>query len=158
MNSAKCSMSASVTRRGPATTVSPIRSSASDLRNGWPPSAFRSVPGIQWRVTADSTRGLACTAVRCMWCSTPRMPPISSPPPARPGPPCTSAGSGDPCPVDSAAVLAVQHEEAAVPGRQAEDDVPGEGDVSRDDRAGQAAPAAGREIDHLSHWVCPGSR
>ena len=37
MNSAKCSMSASVTVRGPATTLSPIRSSASDLRNGCTP-------------------------------------------------------------------------------------------------------------------------
>ena len=47
-------------------------------------------------------------------------------------------------------VLAVQHEEPAVPGRQAEDHVAGEGDVGRDDRAGQAAPAARRELDHLS--------
>ncbi len=38
-----------------------------------------------------------------MWCSTARMPPSSSPPPARPGPPCTSIGRGEPCPVDSLA-------------------------------------------------------
>ena len=31
------------------------------------------------------------------------MPPSSSPPPARPGPPCLSIGSGEPWPVDSAA-------------------------------------------------------
>ena len=36
-----------------------------------------------------------------------------------------------------------------MPGRQAEDHVAGEGDVGGDDRAGQAAPAARREIDHL---------
>ena len=36
-----------------------------------------------------------------MWCSTPRMPPSSSPPPARPGPPWTSTGSGEPWPVFS---------------------------------------------------------
>ena len=38
-----------------------------------------------------------------MWCRTARIPPSSSPPPARPGPPCTSIGSGLPWPVDSAA-------------------------------------------------------
>jgi hypothetical protein len=48
------------------------------------------------------------------------------------------------------AILAVQDEEPAVPGRQAEDHVAGEGGVRGDDRAGQAAPAAGRELDHLA--------
>ena len=43
------------------------------------------------------------------------MPPISSPPPARPGPPCTSAGSGEPCPVGLLRVLGVQHQQPPVP-------------------------------------------
>ena len=47
------------------------------------------------------------------------------------------------------AVLAVQDEEPAVPGRQAEDHVAGEGDVGGDNRADQAATAARRELDHL---------
>src|SRR4030095_898029 len=34
---------------------------------------------------------------------TPRIPPISSPPPALPGPPCTNSGRGETCPVDSLA-------------------------------------------------------
>ncbi len=49
-------------------------------------------------VSAVSISGEPCTAVRCMWCSTARMPPSSSPPPARPGPPCTRCGSGEPWP------------------------------------------------------------
>ena len=65
-------------------------------------------------------------------------------------------GSGEPWPVDSGAVLAVQDEQPAVPGRQAEHHVAGEGGVGGDDRADQAAPAAGRELDHLRR--CPGSR
>ena len=93
--------------------------------------------------------GLACTAVRCMWCSTPRMPPISSPPPARPGPPCTSAGSGEPCPVDSFGVLGVQHEQPAVPGRDAEHHLAGEVGVAGHHRPREAAVAARGELDHL---------
>ena len=57
-------------------------------------------------VTAVSMSGEPCTAVRCMWANTPRMPPISWPPPARPGPPCTSGGRGDPWPVLAAAIEA----------------------------------------------------
>ena len=46
-------------------------------------------------------------------------------------------------------VLAVQDEQASVPGGQPEDHLASEGRVGRDDRAGQAAPPAGREVDHL---------
>ena len=84
-----------------------------------------------------------------MWCSTPRMPPISSPPPARPGPPCTSAGSGEPCPVDSFASLVVEDQQPAVPRRDAEHHLAGERRVGGDDRAGQAALAACGQLDHL---------
>ena len=45
-----------------------------------------------------------------------------------------------------------------MPGRQAEDHVSGEGNVGRDDRAGQAAPAARRELDHLRGVVVADDR
>src|SRR4028118_859918 len=56
VNSAKCSMSSSVTARGPAVTESPMRSSASDLRNGGAPASGRRAPrpgqGLADRVDA----------------------------------------------------------------------------------------------------------
>ena len=60
-------------------------------------------PACHTPVSAVSISGEPWTAVRCMWCSTARMPPSSSPPPARPGPPCTRCGTGEPCPVDERA-------------------------------------------------------
>ena len=81
---------------------------------------LRASPVVQRPVIAVSMSGEAWMAVRCMWCSTPRMPPSSSPPPARPGPPCTSTGSGEPWPVDSFGVVAVEHQDPAVPRRDAE--------------------------------------
>ena len=84
-----------------------------------------------------------------MWCSTPRMPPISSPPPARPGPPWTSMGSGEPCPVDSLASSASSTSSRPCHGATPEHDLAGELRVGRDDRAGQAALPARRELDHV---------
>jgi hypothetical protein len=46
-------------------------------------------------------------------------------------------------------VLAIQDQQPSVPGGQPEDHVAREGRVGRDDRPDQAAPAAGREVDHL---------
>ena len=94
MNSAKCSMSASVTgaARPPPCRRSAGRRAACGT-GGAVDVAF--VPGIQRPVTAARTRGLACTAVRCRWCRTLRMPP--APRRRRPGPgrraPASAAGN-----------------------------------------------------------------
>ena len=62
-----------------------------------------SAPACQTPVSAVSMSGEPWIAVRRMWCSTARMPPSSSPPPARPGPPCTRCGIGEPWPVEERA-------------------------------------------------------
>ena len=65
-------------------------------------------------MSAVSISGEPCIAVRCMWCSTARMPPSSSPPPARPGPPWTRCGTGAPWPVEVRAVSRLEEQHAAV--------------------------------------------
>ena len=110
-------------------------------------------PVVQRPVIAVSMSGEAWIAVRCMWWSTPRTPPSSSPPPARPGPPWTSIGSGEPWPVDSRGVVAVEHQDPAVPRRQAEHHGAGDVGVVGDERADQAALAAGGERDRLVERV-----
>ena len=100
--------------------MSPIRSSARLLRNGCTAVVVRREPVVQRPVIAVIMSGEPWIAVRCMWWSTPRTPPSSSPPPARPGPPWTSIGSGEPWPVDSAGVVAVEDQDPAVPRRDAE--------------------------------------
>ncbi len=77
-----------------------MRSSPKDLRNGCTSENRRSAPTCQTPVTAVSMLGEPWMAVRCMWWNTERMPPSSSPPPARPGPPCTRCGTGEPWPVE----------------------------------------------------------
>ena len=59
-------MSSRVMVRGPATTASPIRSSARLLRNGCTPSVFRGAPVTQVPVTAETAAGEPWIAVRCM--------------------------------------------------------------------------------------------
>ena len=59
-------MSSRVIIRGPATTASPIRSSARLLRNGCTPSVVRGAPVTQVPVTAETARGEPWIAVRCM--------------------------------------------------------------------------------------------
>ena len=143
-------MSASVTWRGPATTVSPSRRLGQRLaermfaRRGRAPRPAPSVP-----VIAESIRGLPWTAVRCMWCSTPRMPPSSSPPPARPGPPCTSAGSGEPWPVDSAASSRSSTRSRPCQGAMPSTTSRANSASCGDDRAGQAAQSAGGQLDDV---------
>ena len=93
-------------------------------------------------VSAVSISGEPCTAVRCMWCSTARMPPSSSPPPARPGPPCTRFGSGEPWPVEERASSRSRNSTrplyAAMPRRERDGD---RGVVRRDARHERAAAA-----------------
>ena len=107
MNSAKCAMSSSVISRASDATASPIRSRASDLRNGCSPPRARRRTGPP--LPGDpGEHGWGCPARRCAACSAApqRMPPSSSPPPARPGPPCTRCGTGEPWPVLDLRVVA----------------------------------------------------
>ena len=122
-------------------------------RGGPRPSVARGEPVVQRPVIAVVIAGEAWIAVRCMWWRTARTPPSSSPPPARPGPPCTSIGSGEPWPVDSAGVVAVEDQDPAVPRRQAEHHGAGDVGVVGDHGRHQAAAAAGRELDGLVEGV-----
>ena len=81
------------------------------------------------------------------------MPPSSSPPPARPGPPWTRAGSGEPWPVEFLAAVAVGEQQAAVMGGHAQGDLAGEAVVVGEDRAHEAALAALGELDRLGGAV-----
>ena len=109
----------------------------------------RSAPATQRPVIAVRVSGSAWMAVRCMWCSTPRMPPSSSPPPARPGPPCTSSRHRRAVAGRLLRVAGVEHQQPAVPGRDAEHDLARERRIGGDDRAREAALPAGGELDHL---------
>ena len=81
------------------------------------------------------------------------MPPSSSPPPARPGPPCTRWGSGEPCPVDSPALSRSSTCSrpwcAAAPSTTSRTNV----GVVADDRGDEAALAEGHEVDDLRRGV-----
>ncbi|MEU4469484.1 3-hydroxyacyl-CoA dehydrogenase NAD-binding domain-containing protein [Streptomyces sp. NPDC024017] len=79
------------------------------------------------------TRGEACSAVRGIRSTTPRVPAISDPPPARPGPPCLRAASGDPWPVVCA--MFVESNRCSLPCQ---------GAASRCTRCTRAAAGAGR--------------
>src|SRR3954465_1114935 len=172
---AKLSMSSSVTSRFPVSTASPISSSPKLLRNGCTSVWRRGAPGTHTPVTWVRVAGEPCSAVRCMKCSTPRMPPSSSPPPARPGPPWTRAGSGEPWPVDSLppprlagrrgawgrgavagrllAAVAVGEQQPAVVAGHAERQLAREPVVVGEDRADQAAAAALGQLDRLLRRV-----
>ena len=77
------------------------------------------------------------------------MPPSSSPSPARPGPPCTRCGSGEPCPVDSAAEswssTSTRPCHGATP-RTRSRTTCGSAETTEPD---QAAPAPGGELDGM---------
>ena len=80
------------------------------------------------------------------------MPPISSPPPARPGPPWTSVGRGAVA-GGLAGVVAVEDQDPAVPRGHAERDGPRDLRVVGDQRPGQAALAARGQRDGVVHGV-----
>ena len=156
MNSAKCSTSSCGDRPRAGDDVSPGAQLLEVLAERVHVGRRGARPVTQRPVIAVSVSGSAWIAVRCMWCSTPRMPPISSPPPARPGPPCTSAGSGEPCPVDSLASRSFEDQQPAVPRRDAEHDLAGERRVGGDDRADQAALPARGQLDRPARCVAYG--
>ena len=113
----------------------------------------RAEPLVQRPVIAVSMSGEPWSAVRCIRCRTPRSPPISSPPPARPGPPWTSVGRGTPWPVDSPASSRSRTRIRPCHGATPEGDGPGDLGVVGDQRPGQAALAAGGQRDGLVEGV-----
>ena len=126
-----------------------MRSSASDLRNGCRPVESEAAPVCHTPVRAVSISGEPCTAVRCMWCSTARIPPSSSPPPARPGPPWTRLRQGRAVPGRRAGVVAVEEQHSAVEGRDAAHQLDGDRRVVRRDARHERPAAARHEVGRV---------
>ena len=116
---------------------------------------LRSAPVCQTPVTAVSMLGEPWMAVRCMWCITERMPPSSSPPPARPGPPWTRCGTGEPWPVEvrASSRLSIRTRPwwAAMPG----DQFARHGGIVGAHRGHERAAAAGGEADGVGKVLVP---
>ena len=142
-------MSASLTVRRCVSSESPIASSSKCLRNGWTSPSLSVAPRTYSPVTAVSIVGEPCTAARCRKCLTARMPPSSSPPPARPGPPCLSIGSGEPWPGRLGRGDAVEDEQPAVPRRHLRDRLRRDLGIVGDEGRDQAAAAARGERHRL---------
>ena len=81
------------------------------------------------------------------------MPPSSSPPPARPGPPCTRCGTGEPCPVLVRATLPSSTRTRPWNGRDAAEQRRDGGRVGAGDRGDERAAAAVREPHGIRHVV-----
>ena len=97
-------MSSSVTSRDAETTWSPMRSSASDLRNGCSPPGCDAAPGVPHAGERGEHLGRALHR-RCAACGAAPRGCRRAPRRRRrgPGPPCTRCGSGEPCPVEERA-------------------------------------------------------